>query len=86
MQVQFGLWKTRNNIVFSDRLLTSPSVVIHNMLAFLNHWKMLVKAKEMRVEELIYKLVEGVGAVARPQTVHSCCWSTVIANFLPWFC
>jgi len=34
------------------------------MLAYLNHWKMLVKAKEMRVEELIYKLVEGVGAVA----------------------
>ncbi|PVH67168.1 hypothetical protein PAHAL_1G443600 [Panicum hallii] len=61
----WALRKTRNNMVFSDRLLTSPSVVIHKMLVFLNNWKMLVKAKEMQgVEELIYKLVERVGSVA----------------------
>ncbi|KAG2648290.1 hypothetical protein PVAP13_1NG039224 [Panicum virgatum] len=56
------IWKSRNDMVFNDKLVGFPAVMVHNMLALLNYWKPLVKTKNLQhLEEVLGKAKEHLG-------------------------
>ena len=49
----WALWKTRNELVFEDKVIQKPEVVIYKLLTLL-HGKILVGEKNIiQVEEMI---------------------------------
>ncbi|XP_004959503.1 acyl transferase 15 [Setaria italica] len=62
-EVDFGsgamwtMWKARNNIVFDDKMVKAPEMMVYKLLALLTYWKPLLKQKESeKVEVMIGKL------------------------------
>ncbi|KAG2550284.1 hypothetical protein PVAP13_9KG233900 [Panicum virgatum] len=50
----WALWKTRNKLVFEDKVIQKPEVVIYKLLALLLHGKILAAEKNrIQVEEMI---------------------------------
>jgi len=60
----WAIWKPRNDLVFEDKVLASPTVIIHKTSAFLAHWKKLLGEKKQRQVETV--LAEIDGAAPRP--------------------
>nr|TKW16771.1 hypothetical protein SEVIR_5G321466v2 [Setaria viridis] len=58
------LWKTRNDMVFNNRIATTPVVVVHRMVAFLTEWKPLADKDLEKVEEVIGKLTKAYSGLA----------------------
>ena len=55
------LWKSRNDVVFNDKIMASPSVVIHKTIMLLKRWRPLLKPKSKVVAETIFeKLHQGL--------------------------
>lgn len=51
------MWKARNNIVFDDKMVKAPEMMVYKLLALLTYWKPLLKQKESeKVEVMIGKL------------------------------
>lgn len=42
----WSLWLTRNEYVFQNKVITSPNVVVHRSIIFLQKWSLLLKEKE----------------------------------------
>jgi hypothetical protein len=42
----WGLWITRNNWVFNNKLIKSPLQVVYRSLSLMQRWKVLLKEKE----------------------------------------
>ena len=50
----WALWKTRNELVFEDKVIQKPEVVIYKLLTLLLHGKILAGEKNrIQVEEMI---------------------------------
>ncbi|RLN07496.1 hypothetical protein C2845_PM11G09330 [Panicum miliaceum] len=59
--VAWTLRKARNDWVFSDKLISSPNVLAHITVGFLQHWcKMKARKDQAEREELLAKLQEGL--------------------------
>jgi len=41
----WSLWKSRNNLVFNEKVMASPVVLIHKMLMLIKSWRPLLKTK-----------------------------------------
>lgn len=55
----WALWKTRNDMVFNNKIVASPMVVAHKTISFMTQWKTLIKDKELeKMEAVINKLNE----------------------------
>jgi len=53
--------ESRNDVVFNDKIMASPSVVIHKTIMLLKTWKPLLKPKSKAVAETIFeKLHQGL--------------------------
>jgi hypothetical protein len=53
--------KTRNDLVFNDKVVPDLVVVIHKLLALLTSWKPLLKMKERpKMEMLLGELTSNV--------------------------
>ena len=55
----WAIWKSRNGLVFEDKVLASPTVIIHKTLAFLAHWKKLLGEKKQRQVETVLAEIDG---------------------------
>lgn len=59
--VTWAMWKARNDWVFSNKLISSPNVLAHRTVSFLQHWSKLKARKELAGrEEMLMKLQEGL--------------------------
>jgi len=58
--VGWSLWKTRNDLVFSNIVINSPKQVAYKALGFLKQWRMLVKEDGAQKEAWVEKLKEGM--------------------------
>ena len=59
--VGWVLWKTRNDLVFSKKILKSPKQVAYKSLGFLNQWQTLAKKEDRdNMEEFLLKMKEGL--------------------------
>jgi hypothetical protein len=43
--ITWATWKTRNDLVFSNKLLPSPNVLAHKIVGFLQHWSKMKAAR-----------------------------------------
>lgn len=60
----WAIWKTRNDMVFNDKLVASPTVVVHKMMGQLKYWKPMQKRIDAeKTEESINKIMAAVGAL-----------------------
>ena len=55
------LWKTRNDLVFEDKVIASPTVIIHKTVALLTHWKKLLNEKKTQVEDALAEISRACG-------------------------
>lgn len=50
----WALWKTRNDLVFEDKVIASPVMIVHRMMVLLTYWKMLLdEKKKLHVDEVL---------------------------------
>ena len=56
----WAIWKTRNDLVFEDKVIAPPTAIIHKTAVFLTHWKQLLDEKKLKQVESA--LVEFNGA------------------------
>ena len=56
----WAIWKTRNDLVFEDKVIASPTAIIHKTVVFLTHWKQLLDEKKL--DQVESALVEFNGA------------------------
>ncbi|CAN6312813.1 unnamed protein product [Urochloa humidicola] len=54
----WAIWKTRNDLAFNDRIMHSPTVIIHKTIALLTQWKTLLRKSEQEKMELWIKKLE----------------------------
>ena len=55
------LWKTRNDWVFNNKLISSPNVLPHKIIGFLQHWIKLKATKDLiEREKTLGRLKEGL--------------------------
>jgi len=63
-----ALWpisKMRNDLVFEDKVIASPTVIIHKTVALLTHWKQLLDEKKMKqVETALVEINGACGSIA----------------------
>lgn len=60
----WAFWKTRNDMVFNDKLGDSPTIVVHKMVGFLKYWKPMQKQRDgEKAEEAINKIVAATAAL-----------------------
>ncbi|CAN6227779.1 unnamed protein product [Urochloa humidicola] len=53
----WALWKTRNNLVFNNKVIADPVAVVYKLMALWTQWKPLLKTEEIeKVEELIKQM------------------------------
>lgn len=63
----WALWKTRNDLVFNDKIAASPLVPTHKLVSHLTQWKVMLKPKEKTaMEEMISKLARACEAALDP--------------------
>ena len=43
----WSLWLIRNDFVFNNKIITSPDVVVHRSIIFMQKWSILFKEKEI---------------------------------------
>ncbi|RLN13686.1 taxadien-5-alpha-ol O-acetyltransferase-like [Panicum miliaceum] len=56
------LWKTRNDLLFNDKVIPTPEAVIYKMVSFLSHWKKLLTEKNVhRMEVMIGEIQQACG-------------------------
>ena len=59
--VGWVLWKTRNDLVFSKKILKSPKQVAYKSLGFLNQRQTLAKKEDRdKMEGFLLKMKEGL--------------------------
>jgi len=58
--VGWALWKTRNELVFSNTMIKTPKQVAYKVLGFLKQWSMLEKKDGTTKESWLDKLKEGM--------------------------
>jgi hypothetical protein len=51
--VSWQLWLTRNDMIFRDKLIGSPLTIIYRVISLLQHWKILVRAKDVSGLEFV---------------------------------
>ena len=60
-----ALWKTRNDLVFEDKVITSPTAINHKTVVLLSHRKMLLnEKKKLQVEEALAVINKACGLSA----------------------
>lgn len=47
--IDWALWKTRNKMAIEKKLVSSPQVVICNVLSLVHQWKILLPDKEQKL-------------------------------------
>lgn len=60
------LWNTRNNLVFNNKMIKEPKVVVvlFKLVALLQNWTVMVSEKDKeRVVELIRHMVNGIDQI-----------------------
>ena len=56
----WSLWKTRNDLVFNDKVIQTPEVVIRKTMSFLMLWKKLLAEKNVhQVEEVLGEMQQA---------------------------
>ena len=61
----WAIWKMRNDLVFEDKVIASPMVIIHKTVALLTHWKQLLDEKKMKqVETALVEINGACGSIA----------------------
>ena len=55
----WAIWKTRNDLVFEDKVIASPTVIIHKTVVLLTHWKQLLDEKKMKQVETALVEING---------------------------
>jgi hypothetical protein len=58
--VGWALWKTRNDLAFSDIVIKSPKQVAYRVLGFLQQWTLLEKKDVNLKNAWVDKLKEGM--------------------------
>jgi hypothetical protein len=62
--VGWALWKTRNDLVFSNIVIKSPKQVAYKVLGFLKQWSILAKKEGAQKDAWVDKLKEGISSGA----------------------
>ena len=55
-----SLWKTRDDLVFSNIVIKSPKQVVYKTFGFLKQWCKMAKKDGARMESWLAKLKEGL--------------------------
>jgi len=58
--VGWSLWKTRNDLIFSNIVIKSPKQVAYKSLGFLKQWIMMARKDGAMKEASLDKLKEGM--------------------------
>jgi RsiW-degrading membrane proteinase PrsW (M82 family) len=58
--VGWALWKTRNDLIFSNIVIKSPKQVAYLALGFLKQWTVMEKKEGSKKEALVEHLKEGM--------------------------
>jgi hypothetical protein len=58
--VGWALWKTRNDLVFSNIVINSPKQVAYKTFGFLKQWVKMAKKDGAKMESWLAKLKEGL--------------------------
>jgi hypothetical protein len=56
----WSLWKSRNDLVFSNIVIKSPKHVAYNSLGFMKQWIKLASKDGAKKEAAVEKLMEGM--------------------------
>ena len=57
------LWKTRNELVFDDKVIPTTDILIFKLTACLSHWKKLLPEKNLqKVEEMLGEIRQKCAA------------------------
>jgi len=57
----WALWRTWNDLVFSNHIIKSPKEISYKVFGFLQHWKILLKGAQLKLMEgIMEKLKEGL--------------------------
>lgn len=55
----WALWRTRNDLVFSNHIIKSLKEISYKILGFLQHWKNLLKGAQLKLREGILEKLKG---------------------------
>ncbi|CAL4956394.1 unnamed protein product [Urochloa decumbens] len=44
--IMWTLWKTRNDLVFNDKIVSSPMAVAYKLVAYLSNWKLMLEDED----------------------------------------
>jgi hypothetical protein len=56
------IWKTRNDVVFNKKMLSSPMALIHKVITLVKTWSPLLKPKLKPMGEDLINLVSANAA------------------------
>uniref|UniRef100_J3L6R6 Reverse transcriptase zinc-binding domain-containing protein n=1 Tax=Oryza brachyantha TaxID=4533 RepID=J3L6R6_ORYBR len=57
----WSVWLIRNDMVFREKLVSSPCIIIYRVVSFLSQWRVLAKEdEEDQLETMKTKLLDGV--------------------------
>uniref|UniRef100_J3KXC4 Reverse transcriptase zinc-binding domain-containing protein n=1 Tax=Oryza brachyantha TaxID=4533 RepID=J3KXC4_ORYBR len=59
--VSWSLWNTRNDMIFRNKIVSSPVTIIFRIICLLRNWRTLLKSKEeAMMDQAIEKLQDSV--------------------------